>query len=312
MPVDPNEPITIDDSDPGWAYEFKRVSAALREALGDVAIEHIGSTAVPGLAAKPILDMVILFDDVVEAGRLREGLETIGYSSEGDKDIPGREAYRRVSNLTPTSKKGSWMDHHLYLAARTSEFISVQRQFRDYLVAHPETAERYGTLKRSLAAAFGHNRADYTDAKGPFVRAVLSAAEVSAAANADAGSNPTIAPSQAGDAGTHQTIDVRTLSAIQMRVGTVISAMHLPNAKRPAIVMEIDFGRVGLLTTSAQITDHYQPARLLGRQVVAVVNLPPKQIGSVMSRCLVLGASDGQGIVVLGTERPVPNGALVY
>lgn len=101
-------------------------------------------------------------------------------------------------------------------------------------------------------------------------------------------------------------------SSADIHAGTVIAARPLPNAKRPAIVLEIDFGPIGVLTSSAQVTDHYSPQNLLGRQVVAVVNLPPKQIGSVMSECLVLGASDGQGIALLGIDRSVPNGARVH
>ena len=106
------------------------------------------------------------------------------------------------------------------------------------------------------------------------------------------------------------TLDV--FSSVDIRVGTVIVARPLPNARQPAIVLEIDFGAVGVLTSSAQVTDHYSPQGLVGRQVVAVVNFPPRQIGSVMSECLVLGASDGQGIALLGTDRAVPNGARVH
>jgi tRNA-binding protein len=96
---------------------------------------------------------------------------------------------------------------------------------------------------------------------------------------------------------------------VEMRVGTVLQAYPNEQARKPAYVMHIDFGSLGERKTSAQITDHYQPEDLVGRQVIAVVNFPPKQIASMTSECLVLGAvgEDG-GVVLLNTDQPVPNG----
>lgn len=89
-------------------------------------------------------------------------------------------------------------------------------------------------------------------------------------------------------------------SRLDLRVGTVKRAEPFPEARRPAIKLWIWFGdRVGELKTSAQITDRYMPEQLIGRQVIAVVNLPPKQIGPFMSECLVLGVMDGSGTVTL-------------
>ena len=87
---------------------------------------------------------------------------------------------------------------------------------------------------------------------------------------------------------------------LDLRVGTVERAESFPQAKRPAIKLWLNFGpEVGVLKTSAQITDHYQPEALLGRQLVAVVNFPPKQIANFMSECLVVGALEPSGAVVL-------------
>ncbi|MFN3875711.1 MAG: tRNA-binding protein, partial [Flavobacteriales bacterium] len=97
---------------------------------------------------------------------------------------------------------------------------------------------------------------------------------------------------------------------VDLRAGTIIGAADLPAARVPAYVLTIDFGPLGVKRSSARITARYSKGELIGRQVLAVVNLPPKQIGTVLSECLVTGLPDGQGgIVLAAVERPVPNGA---
>jgi tRNA-binding protein len=96
---------------------------------------------------------------------------------------------------------------------------------------------------------------------------------------------------------------------VHLCVGTVLTAEDLPNARNPAYVLTIDFGPQGTKRSSAQITKHYSKAELIGKQVVAVINFPEKQIGSIMSQCLVTGFADADGDIVLAAvERPVPNG----
>ncbi len=106
------------------------------------------------------------------------------------------------------------------------------------------------------------------------------------------------------------TISFADFAQVELRVGTITDAQAFPEARRPAYRLNLDFGpEVGKLKSSAQITDHYTPESLLGRQVLAVVNFPPKQIGPMMSECLVTGIVQDDGSVVLAVpDQPVANG----
>ena len=98
---------------------------------------------------------------------------------------------------------------------------------------------------------------------------------------------------------------------VELRVGRVLEAREFPEARKPAYLLQVDFGdEIGVRKSSAQITEHYTPEKLVGRLVVAVVNFPPKQIGPIRSQCLVTGFHDVNGFVVLcSPDNEVPLGS---
>ncbi len=100
---------------------------------------------------------------------------------------------------------------------------------------------------------------------------------------------------------------------VDMRVGVITNVSDFPEARKPAYKLEIDFGQeIGIRKSSAQITEHYQKEDLIGRQIIAAVNFPPKQIGPFISECLVMGAYDDQGqVILIQPERSAPLGAKI-
>ncbi|MFD2677143.1 tRNA-binding protein [Camelimonas lactis] len=117
---------------------------------------------------------------------------------------------------------------------------------------------------------------------------------------------------KAGPAG--ELISINDFLKVDVRVGTIIEAAPFPEARKPAIRLLIDFGgAIGRKKSSAQITANYQPEELVGRQVLAVVNFPPRQIGPMMSEVLTLGVPDANGeVMLISPDRAVPDGGALY
>ena len=106
-------------------------------------------------------------------------------------------------------------------------------------------------------------------------------------------------------------IDFSTFEKIDLRVGTILSADDFPEARKPAYQLIIDFGPLGTLQSSAQITKRYKLEELVGKQVIAVVNIGTRRVANFESQCLVLGATQGKDVILLAPEAPLPNGQQV-
>jgi GrpB-like predicted nucleotidyltransferase (UPF0157 family) len=172
--ADAPKSVHVGEYDPAWPEQFRVLARRAEGALGDVAlaVEHVGSTSVPGLAAKPVVDLAVVVrrEDVPRA---IERLATLGYVHEGDKGIPGREAFR-----TPPGEA----KHHLYVCIPESRGLRDHLVFRDYLRAHPDVAREYADLKRRLAAEHRYAPEAYQLGKGPFIEAVMRRAGQGASA----------------------------------------------------------------------------------------------------------------------------------
>jgi len=162
-------PIIVVDYDPNWPAIFECLRGRIADALGDVAaaIEHVGSTAVPDLAAKAIIDIDVVLASETMLPAAIERLARLGYSHRGDLGIPGREAFRAPAN-DPM--------HHLYVCPPGSTEFLRHTAFRDYLRAHPEDARVYGDLKMALSERFRDDRTGYMNAKAEFVEDLTSKA----------------------------------------------------------------------------------------------------------------------------------------
>jgi GrpB-like predicted nucleotidyltransferase (UPF0157 family) len=160
------EPIVIREYDATWPDRFRKLATPLLAAVADIGgqVEHVGSTSVPGLAAKPIIDIDVIVPTPQTVQPAIERLRELGYTHQGDKGIAGREAFLWPARAEP---------HHVYVVVADSEPHTAHIQFRDYLRQHPDALADYAALKRELAVRYQHDRLGYTEAKTGFVVALL-------------------------------------------------------------------------------------------------------------------------------------------
>lgn len=162
--------IQVVDYDTNWPIQFEQEKLQILHALGNAVLDihHIGSTSVPGLAAKPIIDILVGLEELPPSVSQITSLETLGYLYQGELGVPGRHFFR----------KGIPRTHHLHLVKRGNQVWENQLIFRDFLRAHPDKAKQYEALKRQLAVPFRLDREGYVQAKAPLVEQLLSEARV--------------------------------------------------------------------------------------------------------------------------------------
>ncbi|MEM6385164.1 MAG: GrpB family protein [Pseudomonadota bacterium] len=151
--------------DDRWPAAFEREAAVLSRELADLRIEfhHIGSTAIPGILAKPILDMLGVVDDLPRLDARQAAFEEAGYEAMGAYGIDGRRYFRKHD-------ESGQRTHHLHIFERGAPHVERHLAFRDYLIAHPAVAQAYSDLKARLLAGDDPSWDGYLDGKVPFIR----------------------------------------------------------------------------------------------------------------------------------------------
>jgi len=161
------EPIIIVPYDPAWPDTFARLKDGIVAALGTTVlrVEHVGSTSIAGLAAKPVIDIDAVIATEADIPEAIRKLAAVGYIHEGERGIARRHAFTQPSGLPV---------HHLYVCDARSPELQRHIAFRDYLRSNPIEAARYGALKERLAMQFSCDRDGYTDAKSAFIAEALA------------------------------------------------------------------------------------------------------------------------------------------
>lgn len=159
--------VVVQPYDEAWAQGFMDIKAEIQDALGELAlrIEHVGSTAVRGLSAKPIIDVDIVIRDYSLFRAVVSRLEAIGYQHEGDLGIAGREAFKYDG-------KDHLQKHHLYVCPEDSPELKRHIAFRDYLRSHPEAVREYSRVKEEGAMLYPYDIDKYIEHKSPFIEKI--------------------------------------------------------------------------------------------------------------------------------------------
>ena len=170
MPKLPNTLIVL-PYDPNWKTEFERIRDYLMEQIGDLIFEikHVGSTSIPGLCAKPIIDIVAVMDSYDVFPAIIARLEKVGYKHEGDCGIKEREVFNRLIS-------DDFMDYHFYVYPKDSEENRRQTLFRNALLTNKDIADEYGKLKMRLIEEVNGDRVLYTNSKTDFILGVINQA----------------------------------------------------------------------------------------------------------------------------------------
>ncbi len=167
--------VIIEDYNPRWPEMYAQEKARIEASIGAylIDIQHVGSTSIPGLSAKPIIDIMAVIRSVSLVEECVKPLEALDYLYQGELGIPGRHYFRKPVDISHTARA-----FHLHMVEKGHEQWAMYQLFREYMLLHPELVQQYDTLKRELAAKHGSDRAAYTAAKAPFIESVIRAAVI--------------------------------------------------------------------------------------------------------------------------------------
>lgn len=175
--------IMVVEYNPEWVQQFETLKQRLLLEIEPyiLSIEHVGSTAIPNLMAKPVLDMdIIINEDPNNRAEVLNRLQILGYWHIGEMGIVGREAFKRLNPQIPfTEPPREWVRHNLYLCQQGSMGLENHLRLRDYLLQNPEAVAEYSALKRQLAEAFPNDIGAYTEGKTEFILSILQRVGIS-------------------------------------------------------------------------------------------------------------------------------------
>lgn len=169
--------VIIVDYNPQWPHMYEQEKSRIQDAIGEylIDIQHVGSTAIPGLSAKPIIDIMPVIRNISLVEQCVKPLEALDYLYKGELGIPGRHYFSKPIDSSQTGRL-----YHLHMVEKGHDQWAMYQLFREYMLLHPESVREYDTLKRELAIQYGSDRAAYTEAKAPFIESIIRASVIEA------------------------------------------------------------------------------------------------------------------------------------
>jgi len=165
--------ISVEKYNPVWKIQFEKAKTFYEKVLKDIEVEivHVGSTSIEGLWAKPILDIDIIVNNVIDCERTIEFLKSVGYKHIGNLGIEGREAFK----YSEDNSHIQWMEHNLYVCVRGNENLRNHLLLKNHLLQNKTAIEQYSILKRNLAKKYPHNIDSYVEGKTELIKGFLAA-----------------------------------------------------------------------------------------------------------------------------------------
>ncbi len=167
--------VFIVDYNPQWPQMYEQEKARIQDAIGEylIDIQHVGSTSIPGLSSKPVIDIMTVIRNISLIEQCVQPLEALDYLYQGERGIPGRHFFRKPIDISHIGRA-----YHMHVVEKGHDQWVMYQLFREYMLLHPESVSQYDILKRELALKHGSDRAAYTAAKASFIESIIRAAVI--------------------------------------------------------------------------------------------------------------------------------------